>query len=281
MSPQPVPQGLAGFLPQSTSLTSGNQDPRPLGAHTRTVPVDRPRGKAYLKGMTELTVAEATEITARLRTAATEFFEVLEEAFGKSVHTTLGYRTFRAYLEGEMPGFVPPKIDREARDGVILRLLDGGMSTRDAASVTGAGKGTVARVSAPNGAPSPTPYGRLEESDADQTRRNLGYDGSTDPWPSVQGSSAGRYTPKTVNADEERASRRSADRSTLTSAIQSAALIPRETLEVLTYVFEDLNALDLVNETDVTGLELVLDNLREAEQAVTTATDLFKERLKR
>jgi hypothetical protein len=119
-----------------------------------------------------LTEAEARSLTAELRTAATTFFTLLEQAFQRGAHTALGYRTFRAYLNGEFPGFVPPKLDRASRNAVIKGLLDAGMSTRDAGQATASSAGTVneasARFRAPKTQSEPpvTPESEAEERGA-------------------------------------------------------------------------------------------------------------------
>lgn len=104
---------------------------------------DDPRRRGPVTELSTLSRIEAEELTARLRTSAAEFFGLLEQAARGGVHLAMGYKTFRAYLNGEFPGFTPPRIDRAARNAVIRGLLDAGLSTRDAAAATGVVQQTV------------------------------------------------------------------------------------------------------------------------------------------
>lgn len=101
------------------------------------------------------TKKRARELTRNLKTSAASFFEALEAAFTEGAHTALGYTTFKAYLSEEFPTLTPPRIPKTERDRVIGRLLEAGMSTREAAAATGVAQKTAARVRTPEPPPPP------------------------------------------------------------------------------------------------------------------------------
>lgn len=90
---------------------------------------------------------DATELTRKLRVVGTEFADLLKEAFERGAHVALGYRTFAAYMVAEVPAYIPAKLDRASRNALIRDLRAAGMSTRDAAKVTGVDQKTASNAS--------------------------------------------------------------------------------------------------------------------------------------
>jgi len=88
---------------------------------------------------------DAQELTRKLRVVGTEFADLLKEAFERGAHVALGYRTFAAYMTAEVPAYIPAKLDRASRNVLIRDLRAAGMSTRDAAKVTGVNQATASR----------------------------------------------------------------------------------------------------------------------------------------
>lgn len=93
-----------------------------------------------------LTTTGARRLTARLRDALVVTDDLLVQAYTGQAWAALGYPTWAAYVEGELPELQLLQVKGELRRQRVQGLLDNGLSQGAVATVLDVGKGTVNRA---------------------------------------------------------------------------------------------------------------------------------------
>lgn len=96
-------------------------------------------------GTTILTREGARRLTARLRDALVVADDLLVQAYKGQAWQALGYSTWTAYVEAELPQLQLLQVKGELRLERVQGLLDHGLSQGAVATVLDVGKGTVNR----------------------------------------------------------------------------------------------------------------------------------------
>lgn len=108
--------------------------------------------------MTELTQADARQLTDRIKVAVEGTWQLIQEAYVSRAWAALGYDTWDAYCSAEF-GTSRLRLPREERQEVVASLRESGLSTRAIASATALSEATVRRdlSGASFDAPEPVP----------------------------------------------------------------------------------------------------------------------------
>lgn len=88
-----------------------------------------------------LTGTQARRLTEQIQNAIEHLAELVQEAFTRKAHVALGYGTWEAYCQEELPRL---RIDRKERVVMGVQLTAAGMSTRQVGAAVGAHFTTIA-----------------------------------------------------------------------------------------------------------------------------------------
>lgn len=155
----------------------------------------------------DLTVAEAIELTGRIRQTGERFAALITSAWRGRVWVALGYESWAEWLDTELPGMALPQDERKQ---VVAELRAEGMSTRAIGAAVGVDQKTVvndlrreensspdAAVTTPSNVigldgktytrPAPVPLTAAQQHDIEVARRVRLVEQAISHWPHLYG----------------------------------------------------------------------------------------------